>query len=226
MAEIISSLQFNFPTIINSLKDFPNDTVKDFVVLSTQHFDSSHNWEHALAVTLNAIEILKNDKNISIDDKSSNDQIELIMNVVFIAMLHDVCDHKYPDSIPIEALANFYKTIHSEHNMHLKIINNISWSKERKGFREIFNPYWTQILNVVSDADRIEAIGCIGVERCIAFTNATNGIVPDDVIRHYHEKLKLLYIDKYIRTQYGRIIAKPRHDEMTELIEDMALSVV
>jgi uncharacterized protein len=198
----------------------------DFVVDSTQCFDSSHNWEHALAVTLNAIEIMGNAPSCDEIGFLPRDIIKRIMNVVFISMLHDVCDHKYPDSIPHSDLEEYCQIISSDYAMYLEIIVNVSWSKEKKGLRKSFNSYWANILNIVSDADRIEAIGKIGVERCIAYTIATGGNVPTDVITHYHEKLRLLYEDNYIRTEYGRKMALPRHLEMKQIIEEMVFSNV
>jgi len=223
MSEIKISLQKNFPELVNVLCTYPIFDTKEFVIKSTKHFDSSHNWEHALAVALNAIEILKNDPNILCNvDSTSPRNIKMIFDVVFIAMLHDVCDHKYSESISVTELDACCKTISTESDMYMSIIDNISWSKEKKGSRQLFDDYWTTILNIVSDADRIEAIGHVGIERCIAFTIARGGTVPDDVITHYHEKLKLLYENGYIRTEYGKFLAKPRHDEMSQIINEMS----
>ena len=70
--------------------------VYDFVKESTKHFDSSHNHEHAWIVYQNALKIIKT----VIEDYDH----DLIMHA---ALLHDVCDHKYPQSIPRSALDAF-----------------------------------------------------------------------------------------------------------------------
>ena len=64
------------------------EVILDFVKESTKHFDSSHNYEHAWKVYKSTQEILA-----TILPDYDNDI------VVFSALLHDVCDHKYPNSI-------------------------------------------------------------------------------------------------------------------------------
>jgi uncharacterized protein len=213
-------LNENFPNL-NGLIDINllNKTL-EFVIESTKCFDSSHNWEHALAVAINVIKIASHEFNAD----THIFIVPQIVDIILIALLHDVCDHKYPDAIPMSELENYCISIDMDHKMYMEIINNVSWSKERKGLRKTFNSYWTTILNIVSDADRIEAIGKVGIDRCTAYALAIGGDVPSDVIIHYHEKLRLLYDENYIRTNYGRILALPHHLEMKEIIEQMVLS--
>lgn len=77
---------------------------------------------------------------------------------------------------------------------------------------------------VVSDADKIEAIGLIGLQRCMQYSaevlhkkGFSRDITPDrlisDLITHGHEKLFLL-MDEYIMTAAGKALAKPSHDVM------------
>ena len=105
--------------------------------------------------------------------------------------------------------------------MYMKVIDNISWSKESKGLTEQMTDNWQHILHIIMDADRLEAIGSCGLERCIVFNNDRNGIFPDDVIRHCEEKLLRLYPEKFIRTKKGREMALPLHKEMIEMYENM-----
>ena len=61
---------------------------------------------------------------------------------MIVGWLHDVRDHKYPNSISQEELENFILTLTlSPDNLQLicKMIANISWSKEAKGLRELFD---------------------------------------------------------------------------------------
>ena len=97
----------------------------------------------------------------------------------------------------------------------IDIIENISYSKEIRGQRKnVHQPY----LDIISDADRLEAIGEVGITRCIAYTKAIHGRVPSDVVTHCHEKLLRLYKDGFIRTKTAREMAEPLHKVIEEYV--------
>jgi uncharacterized protein len=182
----------------------------DFVKESTKHFDDSHNYSHALAVTNNAKKIA-----VTFDIDSEDELLN------FASMLHDVCDHKYPQSISKDALYSFIfdnMTCKTKSEQTIKIINNISYSKEAKGLREQFDHPYNIYLDIISDADRLEALGKIGIERCIEFTKTYNGRIPEDVIQHCHDKLLRLLPDGFIKTEYGKELAKPLHQEILDYV--------
>lgn len=182
-----------------------------FVTRSTAEFDDSHDVHHANSVFLNAVKIcmadypelcLERDKRI----------------ITYACYLHDVCDHKYKEQSITEA--ELHEFIHSqlapdEAQIVIDIINNVSFSKEVKGKRQsLHQPY----LDIVSDADRLEAIGHVGLERCIAFTKAMNKPYPEDVITHCHEKLLRLYNEGFIRTYTGKLMARPLHKVISDYV--------
>lgn len=196
----------------NSRKTPNNNIIDDFVKENTKHFDSSHNHEHAQAVYGNALRIIEEDKFIV-----DNDIIELA------AKLHDVRDHKYKHSISEEKLADFImQTTNNilKTSRILKIIDNISYSKEVKGKREKLQFPDDIYLDIISDADRLEAIGKIGIERCITYTKEIGGKIPEDVVKHCHEKLLRLYNDNFIKTKAGRRMAEPLHNEIVEYVKN------
>lgn len=182
-----------------------NSNVLKFVIESTQHFDDSHNHVHALRVNYNAHKIMESIK----PDYNK----ELLM---YMAMLHDVCDHKYPESIPREELEKFIESNLGsiQKNIVMRVIDNISFSKEVKGLREEIQKPFDMYLLAISDADRLEALGKVGIERCIEFTSSHGGIVPDDVVKHCHEKLLRLLPEQFIKTELGRKLAEPLHREV------------
>lgn len=180
-----------------------------FVTESTKIFDDSHNVIHAQAVTKTTHEIMQS------FDTPYDEHF-----VTMIAMLHDVCDHKYPESIKRSDLTDFIKLHMSDEQAKYAdlIIDNVSYSKEAKGLREILPEPYNTYLIALSDADRLEAIGKIGIDRCETFTREHGGNVPEDVIKHCHEKLLRLLPNGFIKTPYARKLAEPLHQEIVEYV--------
>jgi uncharacterized protein len=175
-----------------------------FVQTATHHFDASHDYQHALKVTKTAISIME-----SFGKPFERDIVE------YAAMLHDVCDHKYPESISKKQLFDFIvESLGMSKAKRIEaIIDNTSYSKEAKGLRiELPEPDQTYSI-ALSDADRIEAIGIQGFERCVQFTEA-KGLPPSNVLQHCHEKLLRLYPEHFIKSTKGREIALPLHLEL------------
>ena len=183
----------------------------DFVKESTKHFDDSHNHVHALQVTGNAHIIMAT---------LMSDYDARILS--YTAMLHDVCDHKYPESIPRSELVEFIKknltTVDSD--IIMKIIDNISFSKENKGLTETLPEPYNVYLMAIADADRLEAIGEVGVRRCIEFTSSHGGKVPEDVVKHCHEKLLRLLPENFIKSKKAKEMAEPLHEVIVKYVQD------
>src|SRR5579885_994358 len=93
----------------------------NFVKESTKIFDDSHNHEHADIVYQNMLDIVKSSRKPYPEDL-----------LTYAAKLHDVRDHKYPNSIPQEELENFVFTELGQvkGKQVLQIIENVSYSKE------------------------------------------------------------------------------------------------
>lgn len=186
--------------------------VYDFLRKSTEKFDDSHNHVHAHNVYINTMIII---------DKLG---IEYEEDIVFLASkLHDVCDHKYigRGSITEEELYEFIKKIVGVTKAHRikNIIDNISFSKEISGKRKTLPFCDNFYLDIISDADRLEAIGEIGLQRCITFTKERGGKVPEDVIRHCHDKL-LRLSSEFIKTLPGKEMAVPLHKVIQDYVDN------
>ena len=197
-----------------------NNTLEKFVKESTKTFDESHNYDHMFQVTKNAFAITNSDVNV-------NNIIEIYSEIprliLISSWLHDVRDHKYPDSISEEVFEAFIKSIEPiEYKTILKVIRNVSWSKENKGEREDFNLRDKCILDVVSDADRIEALGYVGIKRCKDFVKSKGG-VEQDVINHCKEKLLRILPDNFIKTYIVKEMAKPLHNVIQVYVENFEL---
>ena len=172
--------------------------------------------------------------------------ISLDMKVIQLAALfHDVVDFKYDhdssktlDEIATERLSTFFELYKSELTSQqiekiIYIILNISWRKELENKENQANVIHE--LKIVRDADRLDAIGAVGIARCFGFSGAkmrpfhVDEIKPIEnmtaeqynnqtiknqstAINHFHEKL-LLIKDK-ILTQTGKRLAENRHQFM------------
>lgn len=205
------------------------DTLVTFAKESTKAFDESHNHIHALEVTRNALKI---DKINQAEQQSSyQSNTSYISQILVLAMLHDICDHKYKElSITQDQLIKFMESLSFQYPSinsfrAIKIIDSISYSKQVKkttNESELTNDE-LQLLHILRDADRIEAIGTRGIERCYQYNKqASPGLdevaVKADVIQHCHDKLLRLYPEKFITTSGGRAIAEPLHQEMIAFV--------
>ena len=195
-----------------------HNKLREFVKNSTSHFDDSHNHIHALRVVENSFAIMTMDLDIKNKIVQFRDIPRLVM---IVGWLHDVRDHKYPESISEDELNEFIWTIEQNFintTMINKVISNISWSKEAKGLTEQLAEPYNTVLQIVADADRLEALGKVGIERCKTFTRERDGSVPKDVITHCHDKLLRILPEGFIKTEYGRLLAQPLHQEIIDYV--------
>jgi hypothetical protein len=207
------------------------NTILQFVVTSTKIFDESHNHEHAIAVLNNAIRIAQ-------IDYPTYKSHEFGQALALTALCHDVCDHKYPMSISHDELEKFIASLAtlSDKDQIMTVIQYTSFSKEDSRRKQAtanntlipqvpgLNPLYLIILRILQDADRIEAIGQTGIERCRAFTKAqkphlTDTTLNTEVIKHCHDKLLRLYNENFIATNEGRRIALPHHQYILHFVK-------
>jgi HD superfamily phosphodiesterase len=200
--------------------------LSEFVAETCKGRDESHGYAHMKAVAETSKFIIKQDW-VYEDETGS-----LMLDAITVAWLHDIADHKYDHDGTLEQRLDAFGTANiSNYNEIKHVIKYVSYSTENKAilagtplnFPAILGAYYSQIRDIVSDADKLEAIGIVGIQRCIEYTTHTNPTytqaqVMSDVKKHADEKL-LRLASQFIKTPTARTIAIIRHNEMDEWLQ-------
>lgn len=191
------------------------ELVKEFVKQKCKERDESHGYEHMKIVAKRSLYIF--------DREYARKYPDLRDRILVIAWLHDVADPKYDSSLR-DDVENILVKIFGEKDGKscMTVIDRISWSKEVKVDRGLDvwlacgSPDYEIIRNIVSDADKIEALGEIGLKRCIEYTMAKNPEYTKEQLKEHvkqHAEDKLLRLPLYIRTFAGLELAKEAYDD-------------
>ena len=195
-----------------------NDTIA-FVKKELENAEGGHDWFHIERVYKNAV-LIANGENCD------------ILIVQLGALLHDIADSKFHDGDetvgPKKARLFLESKIVPENTIVtvINIIENISF----KGGHEA-KKFSSLELDIIQDADRLDAIGAIGIARTFNYGGFKNRAIYNPeinpnlhmskeeyknsdapTINHFYEKLLLLK-DK-MNTKTGKEIAAQRHEFM------------
>jgi len=99
-------------------------------------------------------------------------------------------------------------------DLRCEIINSVSFSKNRGRKPDTLEG------EIVQDADRIDAIGAIGIARTFAYGGKA-GRTLEDSIKHFYDKLLLLKDE--MNTDVAKRLAQKRHDYMQDFLEEYYL---
>lgn len=204
-----------------------------FVHNICENRDESHGHAHMCAVYNRAVQIFDGEYDRLINTPFNIS--EIFKDIMIVSWLHDVADHKYDyDNNIRDRLLKYLESISNTPILLVNIIDRISYSKEVKNIKldwnEVIGEYGCIIRNIVSDADKLEALGKSGYDRCIEYRKEDyfkkysleipQNLLYDDVKKHAHEKLLRLK-DHFIRTETGKKMAIKLHDEFYELIKKL-----
>ena len=153
----------------------------------------------------------------------------MMLDTITAAWLHDVADHKYDHDGTLEQRLDEFGTANIPNYTEIKqVIKYVSYSTEEKAiasgtpldFKQILGDYYSNIRDIVSDADKLESIGVKGMERSLTYNTDTNPTfthaqVVAEVRKIYNEKLVKL-ATQFIRTPTARAIAQKEHTKMEE----------
>lgn len=193
---------------------------KTFVKETLINAEGGHDWFHTERVFKNALMI------------SKTEDVDVLV-VQLGALLHDIADSKFHDGDetigPKLAREFLFK-----HNVDSIIIEHVINIIKHISFKHTLgnqHGFTSKELEVIQDADRLDAIGAIGIARCFNYGGYKNrplhnpDIEPNlnitkeeykasnaPTINHFYEKLLLLK-DK-MNTKTGKNMAERRHKFM------------
>ncbi len=213
---------------------------EEFVAAELKQVDCSHDWNHICRVRKNAMNLLASEQS----EGRFLDTEKLVIEVA--ALMHDVGDFKYTKdhNAGPRMVREFLKTFEGSEitaeqiEKVALIVANISFRHELSHSVVGGLP---EELKIVQDADRLDAIGAIGVARCFAFSGARGtpfyresdvlkAITGEDynnqaetcggtAIFHFYEKL--FKLKSMLKTESGRREAQERHDFMAQFIRQI-----
>jgi len=200
-----------------------------FVKETLKNAEGGHDWFHIQRVFNNSILI------------SKEEDVNILV-VSLGALLHDIADAKFNDgdeSLGPNMAENFLLSINVPTETINHVVKIIKFSSFKAGLsdgkikKQLFR---SKELQVVQDADRLDAIGAIGIARAFNYGGFKNRLLYDPntppnlqmtkeeykkstapTINHFYEKLLLL--KEKMNTETGKRLAKERHQFMIEYLE-------
>lgn len=197
----------------------------DYVREELQKDSSGHDWWHVDRVWKNAVKIGISEKNVD------------MFVVELAALLHDIADWKFYGgdlSIGPNKAKDWLRSLGVEDD----VVNKVSRIIEQTSFKGVGVKSFVDSLEgrIVQDADRLDAIGAIGIARAFAYGGAKGReiynpqIKPEyhdsaesyaknqsPTINHFYEKL--LYLKDLMNTAVGKELAAKRHQFMVNFLD-------
>lgn len=195
-----------------------------FVKATLANAETGHDWFHIERV-------YKNAQKINTVEKGNT------LIVALAALLHDIADAKFnngDEEIGPRIAGDFMFSLQLDSGIieHVQqIIKNLSYKSSLGTIT-----FQSRELDIVQDADRLDAIGAIGIARAFTYGGYKNRVLYDPSIKpnlnmskeeyknstgptlnHFYEKLLLL--KDLMKTSEGKKIALQRHDFMLTYLE-------
>jgi len=201
------------------------DKTVEFVKQTLSDAEGGHDWWHIYRVWKNAQHIAENEAGVD----------SLIVELG--ALLHDIADSKFHDGdeeIGPKTAREFLVSLELPENVteHVEnIVRHISFKGAVEG-----QQWMSPELAVVQDADRLDAVGAIGIARTFNYGGHKGRALYDPNIKpnlkmtkeeyknstaptlnHFYEKLLLL--KDLMNTKTGKVMAEERHQFMEKYLE-------
>jgi len=193
------------------------EEISMFVKGVLQDAESGHDWLHIERVLKNAGCIY--------DDEKKGDLFVIQLAV----LLHDIADAKFHDGDENIGPSTARKIL-MDHHVNKEKIDEVVLIIKNMSYRHSFSDtsYTSIELNIVSDADKLDAMGAIGIARAFNYGGYKNRQIYDPLIypvdystkesyvkndgptiNHFYEKL--LKLKDMMRTPKGKALAMERH---------------
>ncbi len=198
----------------------------EFVKQNLKDNDSGHDWWHIYRVWKLAKHIAKKERGCD------------LFVVELGILLHDIADYKFhggDKEIGPKKTREFLTSL----NLNPKVIDHVENIVRHASYSDTIEKqkFKSKELEIVQDADRLDAMGAIGIARCINYGGYKNRAIYDPEIKpklnmtaeeykktdspsinHFYEKLLLL--KDRMNTKTGREIAEGRHRFMEEYLRE------
>lgn len=199
------------------------DQVKNHVKSLFTNMEGSHDWHH--------IERVWNLAKMLHEKEGGNKRI-----IELAALLHDISDHKYNGG-DYEKGAAETKSLLLSLGSEAQLAEDVSKIVSQISYKGAFVPdiKGSIELSIVRDADRLDALGAIGIARAFAYGGSKNRALffpktppvlhknqeeylknEGHTINHFYEKLFLL--KDRMETNSAKEIAKIRHQVMVDFV--------
>ena len=194
--------------------------VSDYVREAVQKHDSGHGWSHIERVVRLALHINE------CEGKGDRYIIELA------ALMHDIGDSKFAAHDGPAEIRRILGSQDVDQRIMDEVVTineNISFSKGKH------NTPKSDELKIVQDADRLDAMGAIGIARAFSYGGFKGREIYDprqgfvnppgfadsknsaSTVHHFYDKL--LVLKNLMNTPTGRKMANERHDFMVRYLE-------
>ncbi|KAL8943464.1 MAG: hypothetical protein Q9211_000961 [Gyalolechia sp. 1 TL-2023] len=192
--------------------------------MSQPQFDASHDVLHVKRVLALARQIMK------VESRADANRFCDPLLVDLAALLHDIEDRKYVASSDCSPSSSTRMALPEQTLLELdcpppvaasvqQIINAVSYTKERSDPQLIQDTLRLHPeLAVVQDADRLDALGAVGIARAFAYGGAKQkqrGL--EGTLLHFDEKL--LNLGSTMKTEEGKRLARIRMERLRKFKE-------
>ncbi|MBF4984009.1 HD domain-containing protein [Nonlabens mediterrranea] len=192
----------------------------NFVKEQLHNAEGGHDWFHIERVWKNAKLIAASEENAD------------LFIIELGALLHDIADSKFhdgDDTIGPQVARKFLEEQNLSGDVILHVENIIKYISFKGGHQK--QKFKSKELDIIQDADRLDALGAIGIARTFNYGGFKNRTIynpeikPDlnmtveqykkstaPTLNHFYEKLLLL--KDRMNTSTGKQLAQERHDYM------------
>lgn len=207
--------------------------------------EAGHDWNHVQRVYQNTLSILEE------EEREGRHSPGVAILAIWGALLHDVADEKFhpePDHPNRKSVQGFVDQLPFGPLQKAGITHLIEWVSFKNNFdgdrSEEFakDRSWTTALYILRDADRLDAIGAVGLARAFHYGGYKNRLFFDEeilpvlykdsnsyhkstapTINHFYEKLLLL--KSSMHTEAGQKEAENRHQFLLQYLQQFYLEM-